>query len=151
MSQPNAQAQLSLRKVGLLLRRSRVRISPPALAATLKHAASMPNPLFYERQRRRASTWDVPRFLRSYDETLDGGLILPRRLLGSLTDLIDQLGSRLAITDDRVGGKPQTFSCSATLDDCQQAARRALSTRDLSVLVAGGVGPPVTFVCIAVN
>ena len=28
---------------------------PPALLATLKHAASMPNPLFYERQRRRAS------------------------------------------------------------------------------------------------
>jgi hypothetical protein len=34
----------------------------PALLATLKHAASMPNPIFYERQRRRASTWDVPRF-----------------------------------------------------------------------------------------
>ena len=32
----------------------------PALVATLKHAASMPNPLFYERQRRRASTWDTP-------------------------------------------------------------------------------------------
>src|SRR4051812_5028218 len=34
---------------------------PPALLATLKHAASMPNPVFYERQRRRASTWDTPR------------------------------------------------------------------------------------------
>jgi hypothetical protein len=32
----------------------------PALLATLKHVASMPNPLFYERQRRRASTWDIP-------------------------------------------------------------------------------------------
>jgi hypothetical protein len=42
----------------------------PALLATLKHAASMPNPLFYERQRRRASTWDTPRFLLSFDETL---------------------------------------------------------------------------------
>jgi hypothetical protein len=41
----------------------------PALHATLKHAASMPNPLFYERQRLRMSTWDTPRFLRSYDET----------------------------------------------------------------------------------
>jgi hypothetical protein len=49
--------------------------------ATLKHAASMPNPLFYERQRLRASTWDTPRFLRSFDETLDGGLVLPRGLL----------------------------------------------------------------------
>jgi hypothetical protein len=46
----------------------------PALLATLKHAASMRNPLFYERQRMRMSTWDVPRFIRSFDETLDGGL-----------------------------------------------------------------------------
>ena len=28
----------------------------PALHATLKHAASMPNPIFYERQRLRMST-----------------------------------------------------------------------------------------------
>jgi hypothetical protein len=32
---------------------------PPALMATLKHAATMPNPIFLERQRRRASTWDT--------------------------------------------------------------------------------------------
>ncbi len=32
---------------------------PPALPATLKHAASMPNPLFYEWQRRRAKTRGV--------------------------------------------------------------------------------------------
>jgi hypothetical protein len=36
----------------------------PALAASLRHAASMHNPLFYERQRMRASTWDIPRFLQ---------------------------------------------------------------------------------------
>jgi hypothetical protein len=41
-------------------------------------AASTPNPLFYERQRRWISTWGVPRFLQSFGETLDGGLILPR-------------------------------------------------------------------------
>ena len=29
---------------------------PPALLATLKHAASMPHPVFYERQHRHAST-----------------------------------------------------------------------------------------------
>ena len=32
-------------------------------------------PAVYERQRRRFSTWGVPRFLQSFDETLDGGLI----------------------------------------------------------------------------
>ena len=52
----------------------------PAMLATLKHAASMANPAFYDRQRRRMSTWGVPRFLHSFDETLDGRLVLPRGL-----------------------------------------------------------------------
>ncbi len=46
----------------------------PALAASLRHAASMHNPQFYEKQRMRASTWDIPRFLQFFDETVDGGL-----------------------------------------------------------------------------
>ena len=36
----------------------------PALAAALRHAASMHNPEFYERQRMRASTYNIPRFLQ---------------------------------------------------------------------------------------
>ena len=55
------------------------------LAATLRHAASMHNPVFYERQRMRASTYNIPRFLHSYEETIDGGLILPRGMLETVT------------------------------------------------------------------
>jgi len=124
----------------------------PALAATLKHAASMANPLFYERQRRRASTWNVPRFLRSYDETLDGGLVLPRGLLDTLTNLIEQLGSRLEITDERASGQPHTLKFSASLTDDQKAARRALSAHDLGVLVAPpGAGKTVIACAIAAD
>jgi len=124
----------------------------PALAATLKHAASMPNPLFYDRQRRRASTWNVPRFVRSYDETLDGGLVLPRGLLDTLTNLIEQLGSRLEVTDDRLVGEPHTFTFVATLNEAQLAARRALSTEDLGVLVAPpGAGKTVIACAIAAD
>jgi hypothetical protein len=47
----------------------------PALASAVRHAASMHNPEFYERQRIRASTYNIPRFLYSFDETIDGGLI----------------------------------------------------------------------------
>jgi superfamily II DNA or RNA helicase len=109
---------------------------PPALLATLKHAASMPNPIFYERQRRRASTWDTPRFLRSYDETLTGDLILPRGLLDRLDDLVTQAGSRLELVDERIVGQPHSFAFQAVLDPEQQAAHDAIAAHDLGVLVA---------------
>jgi superfamily II DNA or RNA helicase len=108
----------------------------PALLATIKHAASMPNPMFYERQRRRASTWDVPRFLRSYDETLDGGLILPRGMTDTLTSLVEQAGSRLDIIDERATGAEHAFTCDAVLTPAQQAAVDALAEHELGVLVA---------------
>jgi len=57
----------------------------PALAAALRHAASMHNPQFYEKQRMRASTWDIPRFLQFFDETVDGGLVVPRGMLTTVT------------------------------------------------------------------
>jgi hypothetical protein len=108
----------------------------PALHATLKHAASMTNPLFYERQRLRMSTWDTPRFLRSYDETLDGGLILPRGLQDTVASLVEQASGRLEITDDRQPGQEREFAFTATLTRVQQDAVDDLRGHDLGVLVA---------------
>ena len=65
------------------------------MISAVKHAASMPNPEFYERQRQRRSTWNIPRYLRDYDETLEGDLILPRGLLSLLEQLVDSSGSSL--------------------------------------------------------
>jgi type III restriction/modification enzyme restriction subunit/TOTE conflict system primase-like protein len=108
----------------------------PALAATLKHAASMPNPIFYERQRLHASTWNVPRFLLSYDEMLDGSLVLPRGLLDRLADVAGRAGSRLEITDARGTGASVRFESAIILEPEQQAAVDALAGHDLGVLVA---------------
>src|SRR5262249_48995147 len=108
----------------------------PALLATFKHAASMPNPLFYERQRRRISTWGVPRFLQSFDETLDGGLILPRGLRDTAASRAEQAGSRLEITDGRATGTAQEFTFAATLTAEQEEAVAELTRHDLAVLVA---------------
>jgi superfamily II DNA or RNA helicase len=109
---------------------------PPALLATLKHAASMPNLAFYERQRRRASTWDTLRFLRSYDETLNGDLVVPRGLYDRLDTLVTQAGSRLETTDERSDGRPHAFEFTAQLEPEQQAAQDAVLGHDLAVLVA---------------
>jgi superfamily II DNA or RNA helicase len=108
----------------------------PAALATLKHAASMPNPAFYERERRRFSTWGVPRFLRSYDETLDGKLVLPRGLVDTVATVVEQAGSRLEIADERAGGEPQRFQLAATLRDEQAWAVDALVEHEHAVLVA---------------
>ena len=112
----------------------------PALAASLRHAASMHNPQFYEKQRMRASTWDIPRFLQFFDETIDGGLIVPRGMLTTVTELAAQAGSKLDLTDERAAGTTQAFTCSAVLTGPQQAAVQVLTGHELGVLVA----PPGT-------
>jgi len=108
----------------------------PSLAAALRHAASMRNPVFDERQRMRASTWNVPRFLCSFDETIDGGLILPRGLIARVASLAEEAGSRLQITDERPGGARQDFTFTGTLTGLQREAVSELSRYEQGVLVA---------------
>jgi superfamily II DNA or RNA helicase len=110
---------------------------PPTLLATLRRAASMRNPVFYDRERRRQSTWNTPRFLRLYDETLDGDLLLPRGLYERLTNLLRTAGSSLRVAaDDRVAGTTHIFEFGATLTPEQQAAHDEVLHHDLGVLVA---------------
>jgi superfamily II DNA or RNA helicase len=122
----------------------------PATLATLKHAASMANPLFYERQRRQLSTWDAPRFLRSYDETLDGGLVLPRGLVDTVTRIVGEAGSRVDVADDRINGTEQHLTLTATLDRGQAAALAAVLDHDLGVLVAPPGSGKTVIACAAI-
>ncbi len=84
----------------------------------------------------RASTWNVPRFLYSFDETIDGGLILPRGLAGRVASLAEEAGSRLEITDERAAGTGQEFTFTGTLTGTQRQAVEELARHDLGVLVA---------------
>lgn len=108
----------------------------PALYATLKHAASTYNPDFYDRQRRRQSTWNVPRIITSYDETLDDNLVLPRGLLATATKLIEDAGSQVEIDDHRASGEPRTFDADIVLQPAQQSAVNELLSHDLGLLTA---------------
>ncbi len=62
-----AEAMLAVDRIGV----------PPAVLSALKHLASVHNPEFYEKERLRFSTWNTPRFIRCYRETIDR-LLLPR-------------------------------------------------------------------------
>jgi superfamily II DNA or RNA helicase len=108
----------------------------PSLYATLKHAASTYNPEFYDRQRRRQSTWNVPRIITSYDETLDDHLVLPRGLRDTATRLIEAAGSKIEVDDQRVSGDPLDLSPTFNLRPRQQKAVEALLPHELGVLVA---------------
>jgi len=145
-TKPPAPPALSVRlDAGIRLEQAEL---TPGLAATLRHAASMHNPEFYERQRMRTSTYNIPRFLHCYQETIDGGLILPRGMLDTVTSLATQAGSRLDITDHRSPGTVQDITdhrspgtvqditCSADLTPTQRDAVTELTRHDLGVLVA---------------
>ena len=108
----------------------------PALYATLKHAASVYNPEFYARQRRRQSTWNIPRIIASYDETIDDQLVLPRGLLETTTAIIGQAGSKTEVADERISGEATSLSLATDLTPAQQAAVNDLLGHDLGLLVA---------------
>ncbi|WP_245908817.1 TOTE conflict system archaeo-eukaryotic primase domain-containing protein [Pseudosporangium ferrugineum] len=109
---------------------------PPAALTTFKHAASLANPKFYELQRLRKSTWDTPRFLRGYNITLDGRLVLPRGLRHTVGRIVEDAGSRLVITDTRDAGREIEVAFTAELTTRQSAAVSAMLAHDDGMLVA---------------
>lgn len=122
----------------------------PAMIAAVKHGASIRNPEFDARQRARRSTWDTPRFLYSYDETVDGNLVLPRGLYRLLTDLVESAGSTLHIDDKRAIGDRHEFVCSTELRSEQADAVPRLIEEDTGVLIAPpGLGKTV-IACAAI-
>ena len=98
---------------------------PPALVAALKHLASLHNPEYYEKERLRFSTWNTPRFLRCYGETIDQ-LLLPRGIADHAARMIGEAGSTLAVTDACSSPTSIDFSLQADLSDRQQSALDAL-------------------------
>jgi hypothetical protein len=68
---------------------------------------------------------------QGFDETLDGGLILPRSLCCMVASLAEQGGSRLEVTDDRAMGTAQEFTLAGALTPEQKEAATELARHDL--------------------
>lgn len=92
---------------------------PPALSAALRHAATIHNPGFYEAQRARRSTWNIPRFIQGFDVAVNGDLLLPRGLREQAATLVAQAGSELACVDERSPGSELNAPFLGELDDRQ--------------------------------
>ena len=118
-------AMLAIDRIGL----------PPAVLAALKHAASLPNPEFYEKERNRFWTGKTPRLLRCYGETIDR-LLLPRGVLSRVEDILREAGSSLDVADSFEPTDAVNFELNAVLRPEQERAVNALIGNDLGVLVA---------------
>lgn len=110
---------------------------PPSLLAALKHLASLHNPAYYEKERLRFSTWNTPRFLRCYRETVDR-LLLPRGVQDQAERIVADAGSKLDIVNGCSRPEPIEVALVADLTALQAESLEALSAHDLGVLV----GPP---------
>lgn len=120
-----ASAMLAIDRIGL----------PPALVSALKHLASVHNPEYYEKERLRLSTWNTPRLIRCYEETIDQ-LALPRGLREAAASLAAEAGSRLEVRETAWAPRTIDVQLNAVLDADQQAAFDELRRHDLGVLVA---------------
>lgn len=121
----SAAAMLVVDRIGL----------PPPLLAAFKHAASLPNPDFYEKERNRFWTGNTPRFIRCYQETLDQ-LLLPRGVRVRAEAIAKEAGSELQITDAFPVTPEIDLKLGADLRSDQMAAVDALASHRLGVLVA---------------
>ncbi|MBO0811005.1 MAG: DEAD/DEAH box helicase [Microlunatus sp.] len=106
------------------------------MSAALRHAATIHNPGFYEAQRARRSTWNIPRFVQGFDISVGGDLLLPRGIRWQAEDLVAQVGSRLVCDDERNQGSELDVTFGGVLDDRQVAAVDAMLAAEDGILHA---------------
>ncbi len=108
---------------------------PPALRNALTRLAAFQNPEFYRAQAMRLSTHDKPRIV-ACAEDLPQHLGLPRGCLDEAVALLDELGIRHTLRDERCGGEPLDVAFAGELREEQQRAAEAMLANDFGVLAA---------------
>lgn len=108
---------------------------PASLLAALKRLATLANPVFFEKQRLRFGTYNVPRFIFCGEMRADR-IILPRGVTDAAEGLFRKAGGSLEITDER----PTRPTCDMTfhgeLTPDQLTAVDAMLAHDDGVLLA---------------
>ena len=108
---------------------------PAALRNRLIRLAAFQNPEFYRAQAMRLSTYDKPRII-DCAEDLSHHLGLPRGCLEELGTLLEDLGIKLVIRDERVPGQALDLEFHGVLRPDQKVAAEAMLAHDTGVLAA---------------
>jgi len=116
---------------------------PAALLDAMRRLATFSNPLFLERQRLRISTARTPRVITCFEQQ-GQFLVLPRGSLAALEELLDGLGVRLELADERTDGVKLDTRFTGELTDTQTEAAQEMLAHELGVLCAPpGIGKTV--------
>jgi superfamily II DNA or RNA helicase len=136
-----------------LLRHSQLTIPlhglPSSVKAGLKRLGTLANPLFYEKQRLRFPTTNIPRFIFCGEEH-DERLILPRGTLQEIEKLISKAGGKVSFVDKRPQPKPVNMSFCGNLTTTQETAVSAMLLHDEGVLVAPPGSGKTVMACAAI-
>ena len=108
---------------------------PPWMLSQFKHLASFHNPKFYERQKVRPSTFQIPRLIRCYDEDIYH-LHLPRGILQDIREVTKDAGSELSMLDQRPNREKLSFQFRGSLTPSQENTVQTLLANEIGVLVA---------------
>jgi len=111
------------------------RTIPLPVLAALKRLASFPNPIFHEKLRLRFPTFDTPRFLFAGEWHPDR-LVLPRGVLESCLQILEEAGGVVTVLDQRISGTRCAWAFSGELRPEQQIAVREMAGHDIGILSA---------------
>jgi superfamily II DNA or RNA helicase len=116
---------------------------PSPLLAEIKRLASFQNPRFYEAQRLRRSTFQIPRII-SCAEEFPEHLAIPRGCWETLHTLLEPFDVVIETTDERVDGESLEAIFHGNLTEAQEKAVGKLLQHDIGIFVAPpGVGKTV--------
>lgn len=116
---------------------------PAVLLDAMRRLATFSNPEFLERQRLRLSTARTPRVIACFEQQ-GRFLVLPRGSFAPLAELLDGLGVRLELTDERTDGVALDTRFTGELTDTQTEAAQEMLAHELGVLCAPpGIGKTV--------
>ncbi len=136
-----------------LLRKAQITIPladvPTSLGAALKRLGTIANPLFYEKQRLRFPTVNIPRFIFCGEEH-DGRLVLPRGTLNDIEKLVSKAGGKVEVLDHRPSPATADLSFNGILTATQSAAVDAILGHEEGVLVAPPGAGKTVMACAAI-